>query len=148
VPILIVPLRERKEDIPILAEQFRQRFARKHGIDIHGLSPSSMSLLMDHSWPGNVRELQNVLERAVILCNEGGMLESVHLGMSPLQRPASATPASAPALPAGSNGEFLTLSEIESNTSWPPCSAARQPDPCRPHAFDQHPHPPQQAQRV
>jgi len=113
VPILIVPLRERKEDIAILAEQFRQRFARKHGIDIHGISPSCMSLLLDHSWPGNVRELQNVLERAVILCNEGGMLESVHLGMSSFSAPASATPASAPAVPAGSNGEFLTLSEIE-----------------------------------
>jgi DNA-binding NtrC family response regulator len=113
VPILVVPLRERKEDIPILAEQFRQRFARKHGIDVHGISPSSMNLLMEHSWPGNVRELQNVLERAVILCNEGGMLETAHLGMAPFAAPASGAPRPSPTTPAGANGEFLTLSEIE-----------------------------------
>src|SRR5436305_1109185 len=79
--VLILPLRERKEDITILAEQFLHRFARKHGIDVHAISPGCMSALMDHSWPGNVRELQNVLERAVILCNEGGVLEAAHLGM-------------------------------------------------------------------
>ncbi len=81
VPILIAPLREHKEDIPMLTEHFRQRFARKHGIEVRGISPTCMAALQDHSWPGNVRELQNVIERAVILCSDPGILEPIHLGM-------------------------------------------------------------------
>src|SRR5206468_3759163 len=68
VPICVSPLREHKEDIPLLAEQFRQRFARKHGVEVLGISHVCLKALDNHSWPGNVRELQNVLERAVILC--------------------------------------------------------------------------------
>jgi len=116
VPITIVPLRERKEDIPILAEQFRQRFARKHGIDVHAISEKCMGLLMDHSWPGNVRELQNVLERAVILCNEGGELDTVHLGMSASSATGMASATGASETMASSyseHGPFPTLSELE-----------------------------------
>ncbi|HXI51825.1 MAG TPA: sigma-54 dependent transcriptional regulator [Candidatus Saccharimonadales bacterium] len=115
VPMVIVPLRDRKEDIPILAEQFRQRFARKHGIDVHAISPGCMSALMDHSWPGNVRELQNVLERAVILCNEGGVLEAAHLGMVRLEPGSVMTPKTqVDALAASRDpATFLTLAEIE-----------------------------------
>jgi transcriptional regulator with PAS, ATPase and Fis domain len=115
VPMVIVPLRERKEDIPVLADQFRQRFARKHGIEVHGLSNACLGALMDHSWPGNVRELQNVLERAVILCSEGGVLEPAHLGIAKLEGALSVAKSSvggAPA-PAGDNGQFLTLSDVE-----------------------------------
>jgi DNA-binding NtrC family response regulator len=116
VPIVIVPLRERKEDIPVLADQFRHRFARKHGIEVHGISNVCMSELVAHSWPGNVRELQNVLERAVILCSEGGVLEPVHLGLARLGAGEGASPAQAretAAPSANSGGDFLTLSEIE-----------------------------------
>src|SRR3989442_10443759 len=60
VPIFVGPLRERKEDIALLADQFRQRFARKHGIEVHGISSSCSAALQKHDWPGNVRELQNV----------------------------------------------------------------------------------------
>src|SRR6266436_2350501 len=81
VPIFVGPLRERKEDIGLLADQFRQRFARKHGIEVHGISNACSAALQKHDWPGNVRELQNVIERAVILCNEGGILEPTHLGL-------------------------------------------------------------------
>src|SRR6266581_1904186 len=95
VPIVVAPLRERKEDIGLLAEQFRQRFARKHGIEVHGISDASMNMLMDHAWPGNVRELQNVLERAVILCSEGGVLDTAHLGMAKLEGGAPAARVSA-----------------------------------------------------
>jgi DNA-binding NtrC family response regulator len=114
VPVVIAPLRERKEDIPILAEQFRQRFARKHGIDVRGISAECMSELMDHSWPGNVRELQNVLERAVILCSEGGVLEPAYLGMTQGAASAGGTSVGPRTPPATSEtGEFLTLSEVE-----------------------------------
>src|SRR5258708_3874367 len=68
VPIRVPPLRERMEDVPLLAEQFMQRYARKHGAQIMGMSTACSAALMQHNWPGNVRELQNVIERAVILC--------------------------------------------------------------------------------
>ena len=97
VPILIPPLRVHPEDVPLLAENFIRRFNRKHGVDARGFSNAALCALKNHSWPGNVRELQNVIERAVILCNAGGILETSHLGLSP-------TPPLAPAtaeMPAG-----------------------------------------------
>src|SRR5580704_2936525 len=90
VPIQVPPLRDRREDIPFLAQQFMQRFARKHGVRARGLSDASLAALTAHHWPGNVRELQNVIERAVILCGESGLLETEHLGFS--SRPAQAAP--------------------------------------------------------
>ena len=84
VPILVPPLRERKEDVLFLAEQFMNRMARKHGVRVSGISRACQETLMAHSWPGNVRELQNVIERAVILCMDGQELQPEHLGFVPL----------------------------------------------------------------
>ncbi len=67
VPIDIAPLRERKEDIPDLAELFLARFAKDSGRQLRGLSSAAMQVLLSHYWPGNVRELQNVIERACAL---------------------------------------------------------------------------------
>ncbi len=67
IPIRTPPLRERHEDIPVLAEHFRERFARHMGKAIGAVSPRAMELLEGYSWPGNVRELENVIERAVAL---------------------------------------------------------------------------------
>ncbi len=95
VPIHVPPLRERKEDVPFLSKQFMQRFARKHGVRVKGISNDCLAALSAHHWPGNVRELQNVIERAVILCGDSGLLEPEHLGFSP--RPAAApAPVAAP----------------------------------------------------
>ena len=91
VPIHVPPLRERRDDIPYLAGQFTQRFARQHGVRVRGLSDGCLRALHDHSWPGNVRELQNVIERAVILCGESEMLEAEHLGLTSIQPPAEVT---------------------------------------------------------
>jgi len=85
VPIAVPPLRERREDIAFLAEQFMQRLARKHGVRVNGISASCQAALVSHDWPGNVRELQNVIERAVILCPDGGELSESHLGFQPSQ---------------------------------------------------------------
>jgi len=68
-PIQIPPLRERKEDIPMLVEYFIDRFARKAGKNIRSIDKQSLDLLESYSWPGNIRELQNVVERAVVLCD-------------------------------------------------------------------------------
>lgn len=59
---------ERKEDIPLLAKHFLDRFAEKNRKIVKGFTPAAMDLLIRHTWPGNVRELENALERAVILC--------------------------------------------------------------------------------
>ncbi|RJP73977.1 MAG: PAS domain S-box protein [Candidatus Zixiibacteriota bacterium] len=71
VRIELPPLRRRKEDIPLLAEQFIARFNRLQQRNVQGISPQALSLLMAHDWPGNVRELENAIERAFILCADG-----------------------------------------------------------------------------
>ncbi|OAG28157.1 sigma-54-dependent transcriptional regulator [Thermodesulfatator autotrophicus] len=69
IPIELPPLRERKEDIPLLIEHFLARFNRQKKRNIRGLSKEAMECLMKYHWPGNVRELENVIERMVILAN-------------------------------------------------------------------------------
>jgi DNA-binding NtrC family response regulator len=70
-PVHVPPLRERAEDILLLAEAFLRRFARKHGLKIPGFSDNAAAALLSYPWPGNVRELQNTIERAVILSENG-----------------------------------------------------------------------------
>jgi transcriptional regulator with GAF, ATPase, and Fis domain len=67
-PIEMPPLRQRKEDIPILIEYFIHRYSRKAGKKIAGIEKRTLNLLESYAWPGNIRELQNILERSVILC--------------------------------------------------------------------------------
>jgi PAS domain S-box-containing protein len=67
-PIEMPPLRERREDIPLLVEYFIDRFARKAGKSFQTVSKKSLALLESYPWPGNIRELQNVIERSVIVC--------------------------------------------------------------------------------
>ena len=67
-PITVPPLRQRKDDIPLLAKAFIARYARKLGKQITSVQKKTMTTLQDYPWPGNVRELESVLERAVILC--------------------------------------------------------------------------------
>ena len=68
-PITVPPLRQRKEDIPLLVEAFIARYARKLGKQITSVPNKTMKTLQDYPWPGNVRELESVIERAVILCS-------------------------------------------------------------------------------
>jgi formate hydrogenlyase transcriptional activator len=67
-PIEMPPLRERREDIPMLVEYFIDRFARKAGKKFQAVEKRSLELLQSYPWPGNIRELQNVIERSVIVC--------------------------------------------------------------------------------
>ena len=66
-PIDVPPLRQRKEDIPILVEYFVKRFAEKMGKQIRKIDKNTLKLFQIYHWPGNIRELQNIVERAVIL---------------------------------------------------------------------------------
>jgi len=67
VNIHLVPLRQRREEIPLLAHHFLEQYNRKLRLDIRGIDPEAMRLLLAHSWPGNVRELENTVERAMVL---------------------------------------------------------------------------------
>ncbi len=68
VPVSLPPLRDRREDIPVLAEHFLRKFAQKNRKSLCGMHPAVMEALSQYAWPGNIRELQNTMERAVILC--------------------------------------------------------------------------------
>jgi PAS domain S-box-containing protein len=92
-PIHIPPLRERTEDIPVLVEYFVDRFARKAGKSIRSIEKRALELLESYSWPGNIRELQNVIERAVIVCEtETLTIDESWLSLAPshLQGPTGA----------------------------------------------------------
>ncbi len=80
-PVHVPALRERIEDIPVLADHFLKRFARKHGVKVTGFSESAQSAMLTYRWPGNVRELQNTVERAVILSESGRPVSSAVLGL-------------------------------------------------------------------
>jgi transcriptional regulator with GAF, ATPase, and Fis domain len=74
-PIMLPPLRERKDDIRLFVEQFVRKFAARHGKSINHISDELLEVLKEHDWPGNVRELQNLVERAVIMTT-GDVLHS------------------------------------------------------------------------
>jgi PAS domain S-box-containing protein len=78
INLSLPPLRERKEDIPLLAEHFVGRLNRLQGRNIDGIAPAALAVLMKHDFPGNVRELENALEHAFVVC-PGGMIEPAHL---------------------------------------------------------------------
>jgi len=70
VPIYLPPLRERKEDIPLLSAHFIKKYNDLTKKKVNGLSREALLALSQHDWPGNVRELENILERAILICNE------------------------------------------------------------------------------
>jgi formate hydrogenlyase transcriptional activator len=98
-PITVPPLRQRTKDIPLLAQAFIERFARKLGKHITSISKETMKALQDYPWPGNVRELQSIMERSVILCQGPVLKLSEKLEISSI--PMAAT--------------FKTLEESERN---------------------------------
>jgi len=67
IPIALPPLRERREDIPLIAEHFLVKYSEQMGKDVTGISREAMDLLVQYDWPGNIRELENVMERAIAL---------------------------------------------------------------------------------
>jgi transcriptional regulator with GAF, ATPase, and Fis domain len=84
-PIEVPPLRERKEDIPLLVRHFINKYSAKTGKQIKETSQKVMDRLMEYNWPGNIRELENIIERAVIICDGnritmGGWIPENHNG--------------------------------------------------------------------
>lgn len=83
VEIRVPPLRDRRDDIPILAEHFLKRFVRETGRKIKGFTPAALKKMIEYHWPGNVRELRNVVERTVAL-GMGPMLDATDIWLSSL----------------------------------------------------------------
>jgi DNA-binding NtrC family response regulator len=104
IKIKVPPLRERPDDLALLAERFLQRYSEKYDKRIRIISPPAFTLLAHHAWPGNVRELESVIERAVLFCH-GEELQPAHLPehLQDFRRQASRC-----VIP-----PFLTLEEIE-----------------------------------
>ena len=97
-PIRVPSLRDRRDDIPILARHFVREFASRMGRPIERIDSRALDQIVAYDWPGNVRELANILERAVILC-QGSVLECAHLGL--------------PAAMSSGVDELVTLEEAE-----------------------------------
>src|SRR5262249_23799368 len=106
VEVQIPPLRDRRDDIPLLAEHFLKRFVRETGRKIKGFTPSALRKMQEYHWPGNVRELRNVVERAVALGGTG-MIDASDIWLSSLEAFKSPAP--------GAEGiyEAVSLEEIE-----------------------------------
>ena len=81
VPLQLPPLRERGDDILLLAQHFLEQFSKQQAKEIRGLSAESRELLLRHAWPGNVRELENAMARAVALADTGTVLEPALFGL-------------------------------------------------------------------
>ena len=123
-PIHVPALRDRKDDIPLLASRFLEVFTRKHGHSVKGYSKSAEEALVAHDWPGNVRELQNTIERAVILCDNNAYITPANLGLIRMSRgvqdvlEAQSKPVAADApMPSGDDapgeGGVIPLEEVE-----------------------------------
>ena len=106
LPIDIPPLRERREDIPFLAEHFVKKFARDVGGRIESISEAAIQKLMQYHWPGNVRELENVIERSMVL-SSGPVLEPEDMKLDNAPRRA------APAVETGFLPDGMTLDQFE-----------------------------------
>jgi DNA-binding NtrC family response regulator len=109
VPLNVPPLRERKQDIPFLAEHFVRKLAPETGSRVESISDAAMEKLVGYHWPGNVRELENIVERGLVMCT-GTQLEAadIKLENAPGRPAASRGQSEAPFLPEG-----LTLDEYE-----------------------------------
>jgi DNA-binding NtrC family response regulator len=99
VNIELPPLRERTEDIPLLAKHFLKGFALENQKEITGFSPQATDFLLKHDWPGNVRELENAIERAAILA-QNPVIEAADLSQQEL-------------VPAGSTSPGKNLKQVE-----------------------------------
>ncbi|BDG07378.1 sigma-54-dependent transcriptional regulator [Anaeromyxobacter paludicola] len=113
IVINLPPLRERKEDIPLLVEHFTEQLGVEMQRRIEGVSSDAMVALMSYDWPGNVRELRNVLERGAVVA-QGRIIQALDLGLAPAAVPEGAAGVGAGAAAAGASDEVpATLEDVE-----------------------------------
>jgi transcriptional regulator with GAF, ATPase, and Fis domain len=126
-PIVLPPLRERQEDIGLLAEYFIASYARKMGKKISAINKRSLELLHNYPWPGNIRELKNVIERSLILCDtETFSIDESWLSRQPQEAKPTAPPEFSQALAAHEKEIIETaLKESGGRVSGPSGAAAK-----------------------
>jgi two-component system response regulator HydG len=106
ITIVLPPLRERREDIPLLVHYFMQHAAEKYAKPIDGIDPDAQQVLMNYSWPGNVRELKNAVDTMVVLSNGNRLtVDSLPPGMGPAGRGSTAG--------SGANVAGMSLEQLE-----------------------------------
>jgi transcriptional regulator with GAF, ATPase, and Fis domain len=125
-PIEVPPLRQRKEDIPLLVEYFADRYASKAGKKITGINKRSLELLQSYAWPGNIRELQNVIERSVIICDSENLsVDETWLGRRALSADSTARPLAEKLAAQEKEMIEAALAESKGRVSGPSGAAAR-----------------------
>ncbi len=133
VSVKLPPLRERRGDVPILADHFLEKLAERHGKRIKGFKPEAMAHLEAYDWPGNVRELENIVERMVILAEDH--LEYLPVELLPVEIRPHATIAGVPQTPTDSSGDIKSrksayertmLLESLARNGWNQSAAARE----------------------
>ncbi len=132
VPVLVPPLRQRVEDIPLLLQHFIQMFNERRKAEIAGVTDEAMGLLCEYSWPGNVRELGNIVERIAIL-KRRGLMEPEDLPEKIRQLPSTHLPNMPAAIPVGGVDLSRAVEEFENRlilealerTNWVKSKAAR-----------------------
>jgi DNA-binding NtrC family response regulator len=127
-PIHLPPLRERRDDVPLLMSHFLQHYRTKHGRDVPGFTQAAVRALLNYDYPGNIRELQNLVERAVIVAPDGELIDVHHVltGGEKVDKPVLSVrlagdsgrlgeeaPAVAPATAVGATPVAGTLAEVE-----------------------------------
>ncbi|SDO73800.1 sigma-54 interaction domain-containing protein [Desulforhopalus singaporensis] len=110
IRFILPPLRERKEDIPLLTERFIAKMNQLHDRSVEGVTPAAMSLLLNHDYPGNIRELENIIEHGFVLCR-GPEIDVAHLPASLGSKPTVSFPT--PALVATTMEASLVEGEKE-----------------------------------
>jgi DNA-binding NtrC family response regulator len=114
-PITLPPLRDRREDIPLLVEHFLEKYARDAGKRVTRVDAQAMEAMATHGWPGNVRELENVIHRTLLVSSGLELtLEDLPPGLGSAQ--AAATPAASTVVDGGAGGGTLNLEELERET--------------------------------
>ncbi|MDH5574397.1 MAG: sigma-54 dependent transcriptional regulator, partial [Nitrospirota bacterium] len=132
VPVLVPPLRQRVEDIPLLLQHFIQMFNERRKAELTGVSDEAMGLLCEYSWPGNVRELGNIVERIAIL-KRRGLIEPADLPEKIRRLPSTHLPTMPAAIPVGGVDLSRVVEEFENRlilealerTNWVKSKAAR-----------------------
>ncbi len=132
VPVLVPPLRQRVEDIPLLLQHFIQMFNERRKAELTGVSDEAMGLLCEYSWPGNVRELGNIVERIAIL-KRRGLIEPEDLPEKIRRLPSTHLPTMPAAIPVGGVDLSRAVEEFENRlilealerTNWVKSKAAR-----------------------